>query len=176
MKNLFNIFSLVLIVLFCYILIPFNAYAGDNIPSNGELNYAKELNILIKKFDAKESQFISDVQKVKVSDQRRITNIFKQRFAYTKEYYLNIQALKTTSKFINLHRMLLVAVYNNLESIQKFISDLENGESLITIDKKYAAKNKSINENYKKSIDNFSQIINSWQKQFVQKVIPPNSK
>ncbi|MEW5819841.1 MAG: hypothetical protein AB1782_06590 [Cyanobacteriota bacterium] len=148
------------------------ANAGDNIPSDKEVNYAKVLYSLMTDFDKKESQFVTDAQAVNQQDKYSMKNLFKNKFEYTKKYYANVMALQPTSKFIKPHQNLLVGIYDNLKYLQNFINDLDRGYSSQELQARNLTEFQKVNDKYSLAVKEIIDIIKSWQKPYIKKVMP----
>ena len=109
------------------LLVPL-AKAGDNIPSDKEVEYAKSLYVIMKNFDTKESGFAKRAGTFQINDNTGIKNAFKDKFDYTKEYYMKVRALQPTSKFVQNHTEIQQGIYGTLQYIQTMIKGLEKGE------------------------------------------------
>ena len=164
-----------LLIVLLQLLIVLPAIAGDNIPSNMEVEYAQKLYKLMSGFDQNEANFAKKIQTVNAQDNNSISALFKSKFNYTKQYYLSVSALQPTSKFAKWHRELLESIYNTLKCIQKVIIELKKNKSPQEILLQYNKTFKDINANYSKAVKEIVTIIKSWQKPYIKKVIPKNS-
>lgn len=174
---MFKKFALIPII---FSLILFTGYfaavfAGDNIPSDKEVAYAQSINKLMKEFNTNETGFLTEIKQANPSDNVQLKKCFTKKFAYTKAYYTKVKTLVPTSKFVNYQQKLLEAIYGNLQYMQKVIAELDTGKSFQSINAATGTTQKAVQKNYNDTLNTFNQIINSWQKQYVEKVIPPES-
>lgn len=168
-----NVLIVLMLTLICQFVFSTALIAGDNIPSEKELAFAQQLYKLMVNFDANEKKFLESSTKLKNQDQLGIKNAFKSKFNYTKDYYLKVKALVSTSKFLNTHKKLLEGIYGNLQYLQKVVVELDKGKNLPSINAEYGSVFKNSNVAYESGINEFMTIIKSWQRPYYQKVVPP---
>jgi hypothetical protein len=149
------------------------AYGGDNIPSGKEIEYAQQMYKLIKAFDQQESSFVEKMQNVPVSQHELIKKAFKDKFNYTKDFYLQSRQLVPTTKFAPVHQKMLEGIYGNLQYLKKVCVELENGKNLQEASQSTIGLFKSSNKIYEKAVVSFMDIIKSWQRPYMEKVTGP---
>ena len=146
------------------------AQAGDNIPSGKELEYAKQLYMLINQFDNNENVFVEKMKDVPITDNATILKAFKGKFDYTKQFYLTVREQVPTTKFVPVQKTLLEGIYGNLQYLQVVVNELGTGKNLIDINKIHGNKFQAANSVYEKGVKDFMAVIKSWQRPYIKQV------
>lgn len=165
---------LIQILLLSLIVINVNSvvFAGDNIPSTQEVQYAKEVYLLMTTFDDKEANFAANATSDVPLNNNQMTRIFKDKFNYTKQYYLTLQSKQPTSKFVTSHKGLLNGLYQTLQYIQVVISELEKKRNVKEITTQHNKTFHQANAMYSEAVKEFVGIVRSWQRPYINKVMP----
>lgn len=148
------------------------AFAGDNIPSNQEVQYAKEVYLLMTTFDARETKFAEGADSDTPSTNNQMKDLFKNKFDYTKTYYLTLKSKQPTSKFISSHQTLLNGLYQTLQYIQLVIVELDKKKNVNEITAQHNKTFLKANEVYSSGVKEFVDIVRSWQRPYIDKVMP----
>lgn len=167
-------FKMIQIILLFLIFINLNAtvFAGDNIPSTQEVQYAKEVYLLMTTFDAKETKFAEGANSETPTTNNQMKDIFKNKFDYTKTYYLTLKSKQPTSKFMASHQALLNGLYQTLQYIQLVIVELDKKKNVNEITAQHSQVFLKANDVYSKAVKEFIAIVRSWQRPYIDKVMP----
>lgn len=149
------------------------SFAGRNIPSKSEVAYAKKLYILIADFDDKEAEFAQRNTGKKTMNIAAVKVAFKDKFNYTKKFYMQVHGMQPTNKFSQCHNKLLEGIYANLQYLQLLNNGLKSGESINILTSKNKATFAIAMNKYKSAVKTFGDIVKSWQKPYIKKVLPP---
>lgn len=163
---------LTLLFLISFFITTQTVLAGDNIPSVKEVEYASVLYKLMNTFDKNESQFSENLKTIEVKNQNAIINEFRKKYDYSKMYYLETRKLIPTSKFAKSHQDLLVNIYETVKCTKAMLDELEKGRGVQQVHAEYTREFQQINTKYTVAVKEFLNIIKSWQKQYIEKVIP----
>ncbi|MGD9580509.1 MAG: hypothetical protein AB7V50_03995 [Vampirovibrionia bacterium] len=168
---MFKFFQIV-IVFSMFLALNIPAFAGDNIPSDLEVMYAKNVYLLMTQFDKKEALFAQNAENHSIQNNSQMRLVFKDKFNYTKECYLKLKEQQPTSKFVSIHQSLLSGLYKTLQYIQVVIAELDKNKNVNDIAKANSKVFQDANGTYSAAVKEFVTLVRSWQRPYINKVMP----